>query len=68
MRLKLVPESMSISELLKIFKEDKGQVALIIDEYGGTAGLVTIEDISEILHVDIEEKISTLWEDGLILN
>ena len=45
--IKLVPESMLISELLKIFKKEKVQVALIIDEYGGTAGLVTIEDILE---------------------
>ena len=54
--IKLVPESMLISELLKIFKKEKVQVALIIDEYGGTAGLVTIEDILEEIVGEIQDE------------
>ena len=37
--IKFVPESLSISELLKVFKKEKVQMAIIIDEYGGTFGL-----------------------------
>lgn len=54
--IKLVPESMSISELLKIFKKEKVQMALIIDEYGGTSGLVTIEDILEEIVGEIQDE------------
>ena len=42
-----VPESKRIAELLKEFKSERRQVALVIDEYGGTDGLVTIKDIFE---------------------
>ena len=45
--IKFVPESLSISELLKVFKIEKMQMAIIIDEYGGTFGLVTVQDILE---------------------
>jgi CBS domain containing-hemolysin-like protein len=54
--IKLVPESMSISELLKIFKKEKVQMALIIDEYGGTSRLVTIEDILEEIVGEIQDE------------
>ncbi|QHI73673.1 hemolysin family protein [Aminipila terrae] len=51
-----VPESMSISELLKIFKKEKNQIAVIIDEYGGTSGLITLEDILEEIVGDIQDE------------
>ncbi|MDU1538070.1 MAG: hemolysin family protein [Paeniclostridium sordellii] len=63
--IKLVPESMLISELLKIFKKEKVQVALIIDEYGGTAGLVTIEDILEEIVGEIQDEFDE-EEDAII--
>ncbi|WP_195947315.1 hemolysin family protein [Paraclostridium bifermentans] len=63
--IKLVPESMLISELLKIFKKDKVQVALVIDEYGGTAGLVTIEDILEEIVGEIQDEFDE-EEDAII--
>lgn len=63
--IKFVPESMPISELLKIFKKDKGQVALIIDEYGGTSGLVTIEDILEEIVGEIQDEFDE-EEDAII--
>ncbi|MBS6508399.1 MAG: HlyC/CorC family transporter [Paraclostridium bifermentans] len=63
--IKLVPESMLISDLLKIFKKDKVQVALIIDEYGGTAGLVTIEDILEEIVGEIQDEFDE-EEDAII--
>lgn len=54
--LKFVPESLSISKLLKIFKQERVQMAIIIDEYGGTAGLVTIEDILEEIVGEIQDE------------
>jgi CBS domain containing-hemolysin-like protein len=60
--IKFVPESMSISELLKIFKKEKVQMAIVIDEYGGTFGLVTIEDILEEIVGEIQDEFDE--EDG----
>lgn len=54
--IKFVPESMLISELLKIFKKEKIQIAIVIDEYGGTFGLVTIEDILEEIVGEIQDE------------
>lgn len=42
-----VPESMPINDMLKRFQKDKENIAVVIDEYGGTAGIVTVEDILE---------------------
>lgn len=51
-----VPESLSISELLKIFKTEKIQMAIIVDEYGGTAGLATLEDILEEIVGEMQDE------------
>ncbi len=42
-----VPESLSLEEMLNRFRRERFQMAVVIDEYGGTAGLVTIEDLVE---------------------
>src|ERR1019366_8487727 len=42
-----VPESMSIDDLLHEFQRRKVHIAFVLDEYGGTAGLLTIEDLLE---------------------
>jgi len=54
--IKFVPESTSISELLKAFKKEKTQMSIIIDEYGGTSGLVTIEDILEEIVGELQDE------------
>lgn len=54
--IKFVPESMSISELLKLMQKERAQMAIIIDEYGGTAGLVTVEDILEEIVGEIQDE------------
>ncbi|GIM28244.1 membrane protein [Clostridium polyendosporum] len=51
-----IPESMSISLLLKKFQKEKEQIAIVIDEYGGTAGLVTAEDILEEIVGEIQDE------------
>jgi putative hemolysin len=52
----MVPESKPLGELLSEFKINKVHIAIVLDEYGGTAGLVTIEDIIEELVGEIEDE------------
>jgi CBS domain containing-hemolysin-like protein len=54
--LATVPESISISTLLTSLQRKKHQMALLIDEYGGTAGLVTVEDILEEIVGEIQDE------------
>lgn len=51
-----VPETKSIRELLNEFRRTKVQIAIVLDEYGGTAGLATIEDILEELVGEIDDE------------
>lgn len=51
-----VPESMPISHLLKLMQKKKVQIALLIDEYGGTSGMVTLEDILEEIVGEIQDE------------
>lgn len=51
-----VPESMQISALLKLMQKKKMQMALLIDEYGGTSGLVTFEDIIEQIVGEVQDE------------
>ncbi|MHA0857970.1 hemolysin family protein [Paenibacillus sp. CMAA1364] len=51
-----VPESIHISTLLKLMQRGKSQIAILIDEYGGTSGLVTMEDIMEEIVGEIQDE------------
>lgn len=51
-----VPETKTLAELLTEFRTTKVQLAIVLDEYGGTAGLVTIEDILEELVGEIDDE------------
>lgn len=51
-----VPESKSLNLLLKEFREQHNHMALVVDEYGGTSGLVTFEDVIEQIIGDIEDE------------
>ncbi|MHC5067007.1 MAG: hemolysin family protein [Planctomycetota bacterium] len=52
----LVPESKCVSELLGEFRRERIHLAIVIDEYGGTAGLISIEDIIEEVFGDIADE------------
>ncbi|MFD2369246.1 hemolysin family protein [Brevibacillus sp. GCM10020057] len=51
-----VPESMEISHVLRLMQKRRSQLAIVIDEYGGTAGLLTMEDILEEIVGDIKDE------------
>ena len=51
-----IPESKNLEELLHEFKKKRIHIAIVIDEYGGTSGLVTIEDLLEQIVGDIQDE------------
>jgi CBS domain containing-hemolysin-like protein len=60
-----VPETKNLEELLSDFKKKKVHIAIVIDEYGGTSGLVSIEDLLEQIVGDIQDEYD-LEEDWLV--
>jgi len=68
-----IPESKNLEQLLQEFKRKRIHLAIVIDEYGGTSGLITIEDLLEEIVGDIqdeydrEESLLTINPDGSII-
>jgi len=52
----LVPEAMNLAQLLETFRRERTQMAIVLDEYGGTQGLVTMEDV-------LEELVGTIYDE-----
>jgi len=70
---KFIPESKEVSDLLREMQEEKFHMAIVVDEYGGTAGLITLEDLLEELvgdivdEFDVEEPTVERCEDGSVV-
>jgi len=68
-----VPQNKKIDDLLDIFQRDRIQIAIVIDEYGGTAGLITLEDLVEeivgeiIDEYDKETKLYEIIDDNTVI-
>ena len=58
----VVPETKRVDELLEEFRERRMQIAIVVDEYGGTEGLVTMEDVMEEIVGEIEDEFSRVRE------
>jgi magnesium and cobalt transporter len=59
-----VPESKRLNELLRDFRSNRNHLAIVIDEFGNTAGLITIEDVLEEIVGEIEDEFDERAEEG----
>ncbi|MEI6891185.1 MAG: hemolysin family protein [Pontiella sp.] len=55
-KIEFIPETMPLNDLLQLMKKTRSQMVLVVDEYGGTEGLVTMEDVIEELVGEIEDE------------
>jgi len=51
-----IPESMRADEILNLFTKEKRNIAVVLDEHGGTSGMITLEDVIEEIFGEIEDE------------
>ncbi|MFT5816318.1 MAG: magnesium and cobalt transporter [Psychroserpens sp.] len=61
----IVPESKKVDPLLKEFRQQRYHMAIVVDEYGGVSGVVTIEDILELIVGEIEDETDDAIEEDI---
>ena len=62
----LIPESKRLNMLLRDFRSSRSHMAIVVDEYGGVSGLITIEDVLEEIVGDIDDEYDELEEDLVV--
>lgn len=55
-KILLVPETITMDNLVIEFKKHKGQMAIVVDEFGGTSGIITLEDVLEEIFGDVQDE------------
>lgn len=63
----LIPESKNLNVLLREFRQSRNHMAIVIDEYGGVAGLVTIEDVLEEIVGEIDDEHDDAADEGTLI-
>ena len=63
----LVPETMTMDKLVLEFKKSKGQIAIVVDEFGGTSGLLTLEDVIEEIFGDVQDEFDVEEEEESVI-
>ena len=55
-KIPLVPETITLDKLVMLFKKQRAQMAIVVDEFGGTSGLITLEDVLEEIFGDVQDE------------